>query len=122
MIKKFGCVLAGMLVLAGSWRDVAAQVQDETVVIRDNSSWRYLDDGSDQGVAWRALDFDDSAWSQGQAPLGYGELDFDGQLSFGGDRSHRYITYYFRHSFGSIRVSQRELRPFQGRDGSPATR
>jgi hypothetical protein len=24
--------------------------------------------------------------------------------------------------FGSIRVSQRELRPFQGRDGSPATR
>ncbi|MCB0976842.1 MAG: hypothetical protein KDB02_05225, partial [Acidimicrobiales bacterium] len=36
------------------------------------SSWHYSDDGSDQGTAWRSPGFDDSTWSTGAAPLGWG--------------------------------------------------
>ena len=37
--------------------------------------WRYLDDGSDQGIAWRATAFDDSPWAERPSPLGFGESD-----------------------------------------------
>lgn len=39
------------------------------------ATWRYLDDASDQGIAWRASAFDDSAWASGPAQLGYGDGD-----------------------------------------------
>lgn len=37
------------------------------------SSWKYLDDGSDQGTAWRAAGFADAAWATGIAEIGYGD-------------------------------------------------
>ena len=61
--------------------------------IGENATWRYLDDGSDQGTAWRENDFDDSAWSSGAAELGFGDGDEATELSSG------HITYYFRHKF-----------------------
>jgi hypothetical protein len=36
------------------------------------SSWKYLDDGSEQGTAWRSTNFNDSAWASGPARLGFG--------------------------------------------------
>ncbi|MGE9270371.1 MAG: fibronectin type III domain-containing protein [Verrucomicrobiales bacterium] len=57
------------------------------------SVWKYLDDGSNQGVLWRASDFDDSGWSSGLGQLGYG--DGDESTVVAGNR----ITYYFRRSF-----------------------
>ena len=36
------------------------------------ASWKYLDNGSEQGTAWRAASFDDSAWSSGAGRLGFG--------------------------------------------------
>jgi hypothetical protein len=36
------------------------------------ATWRYLDDGSEQGAAWRAPNFDDSTWSSGPSRLGFG--------------------------------------------------
>jgi hypothetical protein len=62
--------------------------------------WRYLDNGSNQGSAWRAKDFDDSAWSSGPSELGYGSDD-EGSgttLSFGPNSSSKYPTTYFRTS------------------------
>lgn len=35
------------------------------------SSWKYLDNGTNQGTAWRAAVFNDSGWAAGLAPLGY---------------------------------------------------
>ena len=46
-----------------------------TTVFPYGSTWRYLDDGSDQGTAWRAIAFDDSAWAAGPGELGYGDAD-----------------------------------------------
>ena len=34
--------------------------------------WKFLDDGSDQGTAWRQNGFDDTSWSEGPSELGYG--------------------------------------------------
>jgi hypothetical protein len=67
------------------------------------SVWNYLDDGSDQGAAWRALGFDDSAWASGPAPLGYCTgncpYTFNTIVGFGGVTSLKHITTYFRRAF-----------------------
>ena len=65
----------------------------DTPIVASGTSWRYLDDGSDQGTDWRATGFDDSAWSSGPAELGFGEDDEATTLTSG------HITYYFRHTF-----------------------
>jgi hypothetical protein len=60
--------------------------------------WRYLDDGSDQGTAWPAPGFDDSAWALGPARLGYGEDggDIRTPLRHGPNPAAKFITTYFR--------------------------
>src|SRR5439155_913020 len=49
-----------------------------TTLIPVGSTWRYLDNGSNQGTAWRSVSFDDSAWKSGAAQLGYGDGDAGG--------------------------------------------
>ena len=67
--------------------------EESTDLVVAGATWRYLDDGSDQGTDWRATGFDDSAWSSGPAELGFGESDEATTLASG------HITYYFRHTF-----------------------
>lgn len=64
--------------------------------------WRYLDNGTDQGTAWRSNSFNDTGWSNGPAMLGYG--DANGTFprttnSFGPDGANKYITTYYRRPF-----------------------
>lgn len=58
------------------------------------SEWTYLDNGTDQGTAWTANDFDNTAWSKGEAPLGYGD-PMKTVVSFGPNSGNKYITTYF---------------------------
>ena len=67
--------------------------------IKQGAVWKYLDDGSEQGMAWRATEFDDSAWKQGPAQLGYGDRDEATVVEFGESSANKHITTYFRHSF-----------------------
>ncbi|HEX2749851.1 MAG TPA: Ig-like domain-containing protein, partial [Verrucomicrobiales bacterium] len=65
--------------------------------------WRYLDNGSNQGTAWRNTGFNDSLWSTGRAELGYGD-SADGhpertQVGYGPDANSKYATTYFRTTF-----------------------
>ncbi len=88
-------------------RDVTVTIQRSTAtepvtLVTQGSNWKYLDDGSDQGTAWVARAFNDSAWKSGPAPLGYG--DANGQLpatttGYGPDANNKYVTTYFRRSF-----------------------
>lgn len=71
-------------------------------------SWRYLDNGSNQGVEWRAADFNDATWLEGQAELGFGEGDEVTEVGFGGDIANKHITTYFRKEFES-ELSQAQL-------------
>jgi hypothetical protein len=61
--------------------------------------WKYLDNGSNQGTAWRASSFDDSTWKSGAAQLGYGDGDEATVVGYGPNSSSKYITTYFRKSF-----------------------
>jgi len=63
------------------------------------SSWRYLDNGSNQGTAWRARTFADTSWKQGNAQLGYGDGDEATVVSFGPNANQKYVTTYFRRQF-----------------------
>ena len=71
----------------------------ESTFIRLGDTWRYLDDGSDQGTAWRDAGFDDAGWQEGEAQLGYGSGDETTAVGFGPDAENKYITTYFRKTF-----------------------
>jgi hypothetical protein len=62
------------------------------------SVWKYLDNGSDQGTAWRSNSFNDSTWKSGPAELGYGDGGENTTVN-GGPSNNHYITTYFRRSF-----------------------
>lgn len=79
--------------------NVLATGRKAETVVAAGSVWHYLDDGSDQGTAWREADFDDSDWSAGPAQLGYGEGDEATAVGFGGNAEDRHITTYFRQEF-----------------------
>ena len=63
------------------------------------AEWYYLDDGSDQGSAWREVGFDDSTWESGPAQLGYGDGDEATVVSFGSSSNSKFATNYFRRTF-----------------------
>ena len=67
--------------------------------IADGSVWRYIDDGSNQGIKWRARLFNDIKWKTGAAQLGYGDGDEKTKVDFGGNSGNKHVTTYFRHSF-----------------------
>ena len=83
----------------GTWQ-VGSGIEE--ILFQAGTNWRYLDDGSDQGVAWRAPNFDDSQWSTGAAPLGYSNNGNRGEVtvvSFGEDADNKHVTTYFRADF-----------------------
>jgi hypothetical protein len=71
----------------------------DTTFIEKGDVWKYLDNGSNQGTAWRASAFNDAAWVPGPAQLGYGDGDEATVVSFGPNSSAKYITTYFRRAF-----------------------
>ena len=65
----------------------------EISCVATGATWKYLDDGSNQGTAWRANDFNDNAWESGPGPFGHGQ---------GGEGtviSSNPVTAYFRKTF-----------------------
>ncbi|GEO08183.1 T9SS type A sorting domain-containing protein [Segetibacter aerophilus] len=80
-----------ILLLVISKFELAAQT-----VFPFGSSWKYLDNGSNQGSAWTGLDYDDSNWKSGNGELGYGDGDESTVISFGSNPRKKHITTYFR--------------------------
>ncbi|MCY4013429.1 MAG: hypothetical protein OXG82_12010 [Gammaproteobacteria bacterium] len=83
--------LRAILLVAAALAFALPSANAEELIAR-GANWQYLDDGSDQGSAWRATDFDDSAWESGAAQLGFGDGDEVTELQSG------HVTYYFRHA------------------------
>ena len=65
------------------------------VLVSKGSIWKYLDDGSDQGAAWRAPGFNDAEWRSGPAQLGFGDGN-EATVLRAGNEERRFVTYYFR--------------------------
>ena len=68
-------------------------------LVQMGSTWKYLDDGSDQGTAWRERAYSDGSWPVGPAQLGYGDGDEATVVGYGGNSDDKHITTYFRHHF-----------------------
>lgn len=72
--------------------------QGGTFIASNATGWSFWDKGSLPATNWASPSYNASAWSTGQAPLGYG----GGQtttVSYGSNSKNRFITTYFRKSF-----------------------
>jgi hypothetical protein len=90
------CSVTGVYSATANFTTLAAGNQN---LIAANSSWKYLDNGTNQGTAWRATTFNDTAWASGNAELGYGDGGETTVVSYGPSSTAKYITTYFRKSF-----------------------
>ncbi|GAA4384489.1 alkaline phosphatase PhoX [Hymenobacter koreensis] len=88
-----------LLLLAALFGSSQAHAQSTTPLLPLNSTWKYLDNGTDQGTAWRTAAFNDAVWASGNAELGYGDNDEATVVSFGPSSSNKYVTTYFRKTF-----------------------
>lgn len=69
-------------------------------LVPHGSLWNYLDDQTDPGTSWREPLFNDSGWSNGLAPLGFGDGDEATVIRWKIDEVP-IITAYFRKQFVS---------------------
>jgi len=92
-------ILAAMTMLVTLQSLLPCVQAQSTVLSPAGATWKYLDNGTNQGTAWRAASFNDSTWASGPAQLGYGDGDEATVLGYGPDPNNKYITTYFRRSF-----------------------
>src|SRR5438128_3388142 len=85
--------------LLWSFPSPGAESPTVSTLVPAGAVWKFLDNGSDQGVKWRGTNFNDNTWRSGPAQLGYGDNDESTVVSYGPSSSAKYITTYFRHRF-----------------------
>jgi acid phosphatase type 7 len=78
---------------------VSIQTFGQITLIPAGSSWKYLDNGSNQGTNWTDPSFNDASWASGNAELGYGDGDEATVVSYGNSATNKHITTYFRKTF-----------------------
>ncbi|HVE61522.1 MAG TPA: metallophosphoesterase [Chitinophagaceae bacterium] len=81
----------------------------QTTFIAAGSSWKYLDNGTDQGTAWRGVGFNDAAWASGNSELGYGDGGEATTINAGctpvSTCNTKFITSYFRKTINVTSLS-----------------
>ncbi len=87
----------GLSAMAKEWlfRIAAITVRTDRVVtpfIVGGSNWKYSDQGLDLGTNWAQPQFDDSAWAEGPARLGYNTPGVVTTVGFGPNSTNKYIT------------------------------
>ena len=118
-VMVLGITFTGMPAYAEDSNGDAGLLQlqslEPVTLLAGNSTWKYLDHGTDQGTVWRSV-YDDSTWASGQAPLGYkdngtgvsskqfGALNTN--ISYGSNKSMKYRTSYFR---TNVTVNKEEI-------------
>lgn len=63
------------------------------------SRWKYNDNGTDLGAAWRALTYNDTGWSNGVAQLGFNDEDEQTVIRRTNSSGATIPTFYFRQTF-----------------------
>ncbi len=90
------------LLVFASDKDRKFVPMEEQVLVSSTTIWKYVDDGEDLGSDWKEIDFDDTEWKTGTAPLGYntnGNERYATVLDYGSDKSNKYISYQVRTLF-----------------------
>jgi hypothetical protein len=93
-LLRFGTAVVALFALVSFPIDA-----QQSTLVPAGAAWKYLDNGSDQGTAWRAAAFNDSGWKSGLAELGYGDGDEATIVGYGPNSSAKFITTYFRRAF-----------------------
>jgi hypothetical protein len=74
-----------------------------TAIVTNGCTWKYLDDATDQGTAWRDAGFPDGTWASGPAELGGGDSGAEARPESTvinlGPATNRTPTVYFRKTF-----------------------
>ncbi|WP_430405874.1 metallophosphoesterase [Fluviicola sp.] len=74
----------------------------QTTFFPFGSTWKYKDDGSNQGTVWKDVSFNDAGWLSGAGQLGFGDgdeatiLNACGTVTQYPSCTNKYITSYFR--------------------------
>ncbi len=71
-------------------------------MISRGAVWKYFDQGVLPAVNWNTEIYNDNAWQQGAAELGYGDGDEQTVVGYGPDAGNKYITTYFRKVFNVV--------------------
>ena len=86
-------------------------LSSQVTLITNTSTWKYKDDGSNQGSSWYGTAFNDASWASGPAELGYGDGDEATVVNACGTTtplpscSNKYITTYFRQTFSVASIA-----------------
>src|SRR5436190_19123825 len=91
----------GLLVLS-----LFASQAATVTLVQTNAVWKYLDDGTDQGTAWRASVFDETGWSNGIPQIGFGDGDETTVIRSNRLDTTKIITFYFRQHFTVTNISE----------------
>lgn len=75
-----------------------------STIFNYGTTWKYLDNGSNQGTGWSATGFNDASWASGAAELGYGDAPVT-TVSYGSNVNNKYITTYFRKTVNIVNPS-----------------
>ena len=84
--------------------DLSFDLQLEGTLLEDDlveaqSNWNF-DSGTNHGTGWRETVYDDSTWSNGAGPFGYGANQaVTTTVDFGTDADDKHPTTYFRQTF-----------------------
>jgi predicted phosphodiesterase len=82
-----------------------SNVPSPSSLITFTDVWKFLDNGTDQGTAWRTPAFNDASWNSGPAKLGFGD-DLEATVINGGPVDNRHPTIYFRKTFTVTNLAQ----------------
>jgi hypothetical protein len=63
------------------------------------STWRYYAAAGAPAEDWKSVSYADEAWSEGEAPLGYGIEGVTTAVPFGLDPAQKFPTTWYRHTF-----------------------
>jgi hypothetical protein len=84
---------------------------NNVTLIPYKSTWKYFDQGPIAATNWHLKAFNDASWSNGPGEFGYGDNDEGTVISYGGDRTDKYPTAYFRKTFS---VNKANLQSMSG--------
>lgn len=88
-----------ILIVCFSTLSTVATSAQELDLVSWGSSWKYDTSQRNLRQRWRRPTFDDSAWAEGVAPLGYGDPDIVTDIGRDEEPTSRPVTRYFHHSF-----------------------
>ena len=70
-----------------------------TELVSSGDLWKYRSNAESPPDLWNSVSYNDDTWVNALSPLGYGQDEVNGLVSFGNDPSNKYTTYYFRKTF-----------------------